>query len=444
MIERFEKHLLVGASAALLLVQADLLQAQDPRPEEETTRQQAKEEENSELLQAADEVLAEIVRLRGLEPKSPVPRGVEPRSAIRQYAIAQMAKDYPPERLENDRRAYVLLGLLSPDVDLNQAIIDLLTDQIAGFYDTDTQTFHIADWIPDSMQRPVMAHELMHALQDQHFDLDAMMDAAKDDEDRLLALESLVEGEGVAVMFDYMLQPVGTRFQFLPGLDEFIQKSAGVADSASEVFARSPAFLRNLLTFPYSYGTGFLQYFRKRHGWEEMAGVYAAPPLSSEQILHPERYFEDRDDPTPVAPLESPPSPIPGDWPRIHQGVLGEFTIWQALTPFTDEDTARKAAQGWDGDRFELYEGPRGRLALVLRTVWDSPEEAGEYFEAQLAALQKRYPPSGDVEEGLEGDGRRAAWASPAARIELKGQALCVQLIQLEAESKTAEGGHDH
>lgn len=383
------------------------------------------------LLEAADEVLQEIVELRGLELKFPVPKGVKSRDEIRDYVVGQLAEDYPPERLEKDRKAFVLLGLLEPGLDLQQAILDLLTDQIAGFYDTDTQTFYIADWIPDSMQRPVMAHELMHALQDQHFDLDALIEAAEENEDRLLALESLVEGEGVGVMFDYMLQPMGTQFQFLPGLAKMIEENAGVAESASSVFARSPAYLRSLLTFPYSYGAGFLQYFRKRHGWEAMADLYASPPLSSEQILHPEKYFEERDDPTPVS-VQDPPNSIPGRWPRIHQGVLGEFSLLQALLPFTEEKKARKASEGWDGDRFELFEGPQGKLALVLRTVWDSPEDAGEFFEVQRSVLLKRYPAQEEANQPEAESDAQTAWQSGPLQIQIQLNGTRVDLIQIE------------
>lgn len=416
------KHGLALTAVLLVLASAGLATAQEAEP---TAPQDA-----AALLQAADEVLQEIVALRGLELKVPVLKGVKGRDEIRQYVESQLAKDYPPERLEKDRKAYVLLGLLEPDLDLHQAILDLLTDQIAGFYDTDTQTFYIADWIPDSMQRPVMAHELMHALQDQHFDLDALLQAAEDNEDQLLALEALIEGEGVGVMFDYMLKPMGTQFHFLPGLAKMIEDNAGVADSASSVFARSPAYLRGLLTFPYSYGAGFLQYFRKRHGWDEVAGLYASPPLSSEQILHPEKYFEERDDPVQLAPQEPPP-PIPSHWPRIHQGVLGEFTLFQALAPLDDPKIARLASEGWDGDLFELFEGPGGLLALVLRTVWDSPQDAAEYFEAEQSALRKIYPAQEAIEEEQD-SAAQVRWQSGPLRIQLRLNGAQVDLVQLE------------
>jgi hypothetical protein len=419
MLPRNERALLVP-TALVALVAVGFAMAQEPDPEPQA--------EANPLLEAADEVLQEIVALRGLELKAPVPKGVKGRDQIRQYVVKQLAKDYPPERLEKDRQVYVLLGLLEPDLDLHQAILDLLTDQIAGFYDTDTETFYIADWIPDSMQRPVMAHELMHALQDQHFDLDALLKAVEDNDDRLLALEALIEGEGVAVMFDYMLKPVGTQFQFLPGLAEMIEDNAGVADSASSVFARSPAYLRSLLTFPYSYGAGFLQYFRKRRGWEEMSSLYASPPLSSEQILHPEKYFEVRDDPTPLAP-QGPLTPIPAQWPRLHQGVLGEFTLFQALDPSGDEKAARIASEGWDGDLFELFEGPQGQLALVLRTVWDTPEDAVEFHQAEQSVLLKRYPAQEEIEKAAA---EQVAWQSGSLQIRLSLSGAQVDLVQLK------------
>ncbi|HSR68048.1 MAG TPA: hypothetical protein VLU25_08905 [Acidobacteriota bacterium] len=414
-------YLLVLAAFSFFL--SGFRQGQETAPAEQTNQ------DEQALIELSQEVLEQVAQLRGLEVKKDVRQKVMSRPQIRQFLIDKLEKEYPDPKLRADEKVFLRLGLLSAEDDLKALMLDLLTDQIAGFYDPLTETFTIADWIPDSMQRPVMAHELLHVLQDQHFDLDGFLREVEEDDDQFLARQALVEGEGIAIMFDFVLKPMGQEFQNIPQLHRQISRMQDFAPQ-SAAMAKTPAFLKDLLIFPYSYGAIFVRDFRLRSPWEDLAELYRDPPRSSEQIIHSEKYFGERDDPTPVEPSQQPPPQLEGTWQRTHQGVFGEYMLSRLLAASLEDETARKAAEGWDGDRFEWLEASDGRQALWLRTVWDSQDDAREFYRALLEAsrqrlqIESRLPDSEDAHITLEAEGRRLS-------LHLEG--LSVSLIDYDA-----------
>ncbi|HSR50485.1 MAG TPA: hypothetical protein VLV83_06625 [Acidobacteriota bacterium] len=377
-------------------------EAQDP-PQQEPAQDESQDlvpptDNDQDLLQLSEEILQRVVKLRGLEVKKDIVQEVKSREQIRAFLLDKMVIEYPDEELEKDEKIFQRLGLLSEKDDLKTLVINLLTAQVAGFYDPHSGTFSIADWIPEMMQKPVMAHELLHALQDQHFDLEAFLRQVEDDDDQFMARQAVVEGEGVAIMLDYMLQPMGQQFQNLPQLDRLIEQAQKAAPE-SAAMGRTPAFLKDLLFFPYIQGASFVRQFRLRHSWEEMAGVYQDPPRSSEQIMHPEKYFDERDDPTEVEVSQDLPQELQGSWRRVDDGTLGQYMISRLMTPFIKEEVAEEAARGWDGDRFEWFEAEDGRNALRVRTVWDSQRDALEFHQALIKTLRARtgyWPAAGE------------------------------------------------
>jgi len=160
-----------------------------------------------------------------------------------------------------------------------------------------------------------------------------------------------------------------------------------------KVFSSAPAYFRESLVFPYTSGLSFMQAYRRVHSWEDVAKVYEDLPESTEQILHPEKYMAQRDDPTEVKPEH--PKRLTGDgWKSIYTNVLGEFTTQLLLREFLDQAQAEKAAAGWDGDIVELLRNDAGKEAVVLRFVFDTEEDAREFKDAYTALLAKKYPSS--------------------------------------------------
>src|SRR5262249_10520628 len=159
-----------------------------------------------------------------------------------------------------------------------------LTEQAAGYYDPKQQTFFIADWLPQLVQKSVMAHELVHALQDQHYDLQKNFDLVKDQADLSLARKALIEGDAMAVMLIYLLEPLGLSMESLPDMGTLVQDSAALLGEQFQVYTRAPLIFRQQLLFPYVHGLAFVKAALAHGGWPELQRVYRHPPVSAQQV----------------------------------------------------------------------------------------------------------------------------------------------------------------
>lgn len=347
----------------------------------------AQKPDASSILAKTDQILREVARLRELEPKGPIPRGVKSRDEIEEFILRQMATEYPEEKIRADEIVYKRLGLLDSDADLRKLIVTLLTEQIAGFYDPEAGTLYIADHVPEEQLEPVLAHELTHALQDQYFDLKKFRKEVPADSDEAVARAALIEGEGVAVMIDYSSRGFGRKFQDAGPLAMMFEAAA--LSEQSPGMAAMPVFLRETLIFPYAYGVDFLQVLRKKEPWSAVARLYQDPPRSSEQILHPAKYYEQRDQPRAVTIRR--PAAL-SDWTATTDSQFGEFGLRQVLSAFLPKSVSYPAAAGWGGDAYQLLSGPDGSAALLIETVWDSDDDAREFGDACREMMLKRMP----------------------------------------------------
>jgi len=363
-------------------------------------------QDNATLMKTADEVLAEVSKLRELDVKSPVAKGVKSREEIRSYLAERIKEEYKPEELEIEGRVLKKLRLIPQDMDVYEFAMNLLTEQVAGYYDPKTKTFYIADWLSAEAQKPIMAHELTHALQDQHFDVTPFLKRIKNNDDKMLARNSILEGDAVAVMIDYMLEPMGMTFVKLPDLKQFMNMAEAMNSQEYKLFSTAPAYFKETLIFPYTSGLSFMQAYRRVHSWADVAKVYADLPDSTEQIMHPEKYMAERDEPTEVKP--EMPKQLPGNgWKSIYKNVLGEFTTQLVLKEFLDQAQAEKAAAGWDGDVVELLRNDSGKEAVVMRFVFDTDQDALEFKDAYTALLAKKYPSPGEANASVT---QKGAW----------------------------------
>ena len=364
----------------------------------------ARPDRNQALLDKADAIADQVSRLRGLARKRPVQRGVMQKHEIEQRLLARIDEEYSPEELAAEELAMKRLGLIPADVDYKQLVIDLLADQIAGFYDPIAGELYIAGWQDLGMGAAgddmVMSHEITHALQDQHFNLRAFMKPDKRNGDASVARQALVEGDGTAVMIEHMLaaakQPPPWH---QPGILELLSPlmSTGMADGA---LARVPLVLRESLVFPYLAGLEFVIHFRKSHPWARIDQIYRKPPLSTEHILHPDKY-EDYEQPVRITPAALPS--LPGHRLAYHD-VTGELGLSLFLLhhlvpehkrtnpPRALRDKTSQAGAGWGGDRLAIYTPPdhdgslRGVVAVIY-SVWDQPADALEYFDVLSDAM---------------------------------------------------------
>ena len=363
-----------------------------------------------EFLATTDEVLNDMSELTGWKLKTPLKKSIRSRAEIRAYILKQMDDEKDAQERYASKRSGEAFGLFPKDFDLDNFLVDLLTEQIAGLYDPKSHEFYIADWIAPDEQRMVMSHELTHALQDQYFHIEAWVHAARPNDDAELAREAVLEGSAMAGMLDYMLKDKGLNLRELPDVDP----SMFVGDlSDTPMLKKAPPFIKDSLMFPYFAGLSFSMGVLRTTGWAGFASVFERPPASTQQIMHPSLYRAEK---VPAPVKVNLPDAIPGkDWNLLEENSMGEFGWKEVLKQFIDETRAKKAASGWDGDDYICYEQKENkRLTLAARVRLNSEEIAAEFFTAYSDALGKRYPDRHDVKQGsqfvsfLAGDGPEA------------------------------------
>jgi hypothetical protein len=336
---------------------------------------------------AADEVLAQMSQITGLALRTPLKKSLRSRQEIRAHIIQEMNDDKDAAERYAGARAAEAFGLLPKGFDLDSYMIDLLTEQIAGLYDPKAHEFYVADWIPIDDQRMVMAHELTHALEDQHFQIEAWEKAARPNDDGELAREAVLEGSAMVAMVEYLLQGTGRSLQDLPDIDPAML----IGDmSDTPLLKKAPPFIKDALIFPYLGGLTFSAAVLKPTGWEGLPRIFAKPPVSSQQILHPALYTSGK-----VAAPVSLPSmekALGADWTKLEDNIMGEFGWKEVLKQFLGEPRANPLSVAWDGDRYAVYEQkPSKRLLLITRERLASQEQAERFFGQYSEALEKKH-----------------------------------------------------
>jgi hypothetical protein len=371
----------------------------------------------------ARQISHRVEAIRGLEFKKPVKVETVSAAEAREHFRDRTEKLWPESRCRLEQAVYVDLGLLPPDTDLRGALLDLLEEQVWGYYDPETDTFFVLDDVPPSSAPILMAHELTHALDDQYFEIDSRFEQLVDDDDASTAFGAVVEGSGTAVMTVFMSEEMRAKRMSPDVLDEITKTEAGRADKLKN----APALLRRGLLGPYTLGLAFLlrgdlEALRQGIRVADLNQAFERPPVSTEQVLHPEKYWAEngRDVPVPV-PLDDQAEALGPGWRLAGQGHLGELNL--ALLAGADgphigtspaggfEGWTVPAAEGIAGDVYHHYtNGPR-HLTLVA-TLWDSAAEAAEFaaaldgrrvFESGAAVILL----AGDVDERAQRLGGR-------------------------------------
>ncbi len=300
------------------------------------------------------------------------------RAQVRDYVIRKFDEDLPPADLAGVQSALRLFGLIPDSLELRPTMIDLLTEQIAGYYDPDSNALFIPADIEPFQLRVVVSHELVHALQDQYVHLDSII-TQRHANDRRSAAQAVLEGQATVAQIP-VLMPEQKPDTFALGW--FWRQRAVMAAQQAQMkeFARAPLWLREGLIFPYLGGADFIVWFRHKYFGRS---VLDAMPQSTEQILHPERYAA-HDEPTDLV-FSSRPDTLQ------YEDGLGEFeTRLLFQQHLGDEAEAANLAAGWDGDRYQVL-GPKSD-ALVWYSVWDDVAAATRFAAGLQRAWQKGRP----------------------------------------------------
>lgn len=323
------------------------------------------------------ELEAEVAEVGGVPFRSSVPVDFMSRPELARYLKGVLDDEYPVEKARIDERTLGALGLLPPGLDLRRLRAELLEQNIAGFYDERPGKKRLYAVSQDKRLTPanqiVLSHELRHALQDQYAEVHRMLpDSVGDYDDRRLAYLSLLEGDATLVMERFLLRRLPGGEELAGGTESSL---AGLSLPGMEL-PGAPPVVRDQLVLPYLVGRDFAQAVQKRGGWGALRDAWGRPPASTEQVLHPERFFEGE------APRAVALSPAPPGGRLLGEGVVGELLLRTWLG-----DGQETAAAGWGGDRFQVFD-VRGKTLLVWRLVWDSPRDADEFEAAALVRLR--------------------------------------------------------
>jgi len=352
-------------------------------------------------LEALDRIELEVAALRGLEPLRPVPRWAITRQELRTYYVEPILDEHWEEQLNSLTLTLVAFDLMEPGLDLASLLKYLLPESIAGFYDPKTGGIYVVSdtGAIGEYEQIIFAHEYVHALQDQHFDLLALgfdeFGFTFDRLDRFNAIRALIEGDAELVEDQYSGALPSDEMAYAPLASVFELGPAVLKPKAIDRSLQQPP-IDDVFLFPYIYGKLFVQELYEQGGWEAVNDAYADLPQSTEQILHPARYLAG-DEPVlvSVAPLTDT---LGADWRLVFEDPIGEFMLRIYLQNQLSSEEATRATEGWGGDLGVVYyDGTTGELVMVLRSVWDSQAEAAEFMRGYTTYAARRYgyPASG-------------------------------------------------
>lgn len=323
----------------------------------------------------------ETSELRGLRFKRPVNYKMIDRPVLREFLIKKVKEQYTDQEIHDYSRSLAAFGLVPEGTDILGAMISLYDEQVAAFYvpeERSLYTFKDQAWT-SGLDKMLLSHELTHALQDQNFDLTRFPLNVKDNDDLALATSSLMEGDATVLM---------TRF-YVENADpsHMLGDIASMLGQSTAKLQAAPPYLRDMLLFPYVQGQEFAMALFTAGGTETLNEAFRHPPVSTQQILHPEKFLHDRRDPESFRL----PQFDSKEWRLIGNNVLGEFGIRSLLQGSVGLFEAQRVAQGWKGDRYNVYErGTNGPTGLVWDTAWENEEHATAFESACKPLAQKR------------------------------------------------------
>lgn len=322
-------------------------------------------------------------QVRGLSFQRDVDYQVVDRASIREFMDKLMEEELPAEKLEKISIAYAKLGLIEEGVSLREAMLAMYSEQIAAFYDQKRKKLYSIRGLPFSkeFQKVLMVHELTHALQDQNFDLSTLPMELENDDDRVMAALSLVEGDATLAFTQY-----ATRQGSLS-----LKDVLAVATTGQRGLSEAPHVLRKNLMFPYLEGVRFVTRLYTEGGWEAVNNAFKDPPQSTEQIMHPDKYMKERDDPVAIV-LPEFDSVAGKEWELLEDNVLGELNVKLLFTQFLGSWRAAAPSRGWGGDRFKVYRVKGGEeTILIWGTAWDTEKDREEFVARYLQGVRKKH-----------------------------------------------------
>jgi hypothetical protein len=370
-------------------------------------------EQAQQLFSSVNEILKFDSGITGLPVLHSVNRQLVTRDEVEHYLMQQLHDDRDAKRLERSELVLKKFGLLDRDFELKPFLIKLLREQIAGYYNDKTKTVNLLDWIPPQDQKPVLAHELTHALQDQHIHLakwDQQSDQdiannvqqdnqhiATDEQDT--ARDAVVEGQAMAAFIDYALAPAGKTVLTAPEVVEKMNQA--MADSAdSPTLASAPLLLQQSLVFPYVAGLDFVRAVLVAKGKQAaFAGTLDRPPSSTYEIMTPKVYL--KHEPVPLLHMPDIHPFIDAEYRPYDIGVMGEFDVQILAELFGGHRAAKTLTRAWRGGIYYAAQSKSAKngaaqaspasLALLYLSRWTTPQAAQAFADVYAREIPRKY-----------------------------------------------------
>jgi hypothetical protein len=439
--------LVLGASwAPRLTAQTTTAPVSQPTATQQAPEKLLTAAQSKELLASVPQMLEFSSQDTGLAIHSKVKGRITSRDAVEKFLNDKLKNDKDAKRMERSELVMKKFGLLDPEFQLRPFLVSLLKEQIAGYYDDKTKTMNLLNWVDVEDQKPVMAHELTHALQDQRVKLEKWQDEAgddstpskdyKQDKERVAtdevgtARDAVLEGQAMIPLIDLSLKPMNQSVRTAPQVIPLMTAQMAQTDPAtSPIMARAPLMLQESMLFSYSQGLDFEANILVQKGPERaFGGTLDAPPSTSAEILHPEQYLAHKKQPLLQIPDVHPL--LDSDYAPYDLGVVGEFDVETLADLFVGADESKKITPAWQGGTYYAaqrrsdLQTPRAdsqqSIALVYYSEWASPEAARRFAEIYLKQFPRKYthlqvipahaddPPLADSETAYQADGSYA------------------------------------
>jgi hypothetical protein len=348
-----------------------------------------------------------LAAITGLNFKHGVPYALMNKDQLRRYLEQRVKETMKPADERAEEITLKMLGLVPGDFDLRKSTVDLLTEQAAAFYDYNTKKLFILEGSGGTdEERVALVHELAHALADQHFHLAKYIQEGMRSDDSATARQAVMEGQATWLMAAYISREGGGKPEVPEAVLQMMKTSiAGSAAAQYPVFSQAPLYIRESLVFPYAAGLEFQDAVFRKLGQEAFAEVFRRPPLSSGQILHPERYLGHGG-----VVIPAPPAlPDKRDFRKLADGTLGEMDFRVLLSQYADAKDGEELAAHLLGGSYEVFENKREKFPVLgVASTWDSPDSARKYLADSGKVMQgkwKNLEMAAETPERLEGRG---------------------------------------
>ena len=350
--------------------------------------QPAAPQPDQQLFQQIEGILTELSQITGLKPQKPVRHELIGREQVKQFLEDRIKEEVKPEELRAEELTLKKFGFVPQDFDLKQTTIELLTEQAAAFYDYRKKRLYVLDSNSSAMQEVALVHELAHALSDQHYNLEKFIRRASENDDGAMARLAVMEGQATWLMSEYLAKRMGMSLKTSPAIAQYMSEQAGATGGQFPVFDKAPLYLRETLIFPYTKGMRFQQALVEKENQAAFSAVFLHPPASTQQILHPERYFSGEKPTQPSLPKLS----TQGEYRVLLEGSIGELDHSILLRQYASPREADSAAPLWRGGSYRLSEHKKDRhTVLAYSSEWTTPDAAREFFKLYRKVLGAKW-----------------------------------------------------